>query len=135
MVPFLRLPRSPKTEATPLSTLACDTFPPCASLVAQAQSGRRLPHPAGAGRDNIRDGWRHSPKTDKPRKLQKCLLPWRKGDLAPYAGFAEQIGAEELPEEEKEKDRAAVREIATILTHAGYTIVEARSKGKRAQKV
>jgi hypothetical protein len=86
-------------------------------------------------REKIRDGWRYSPETDRARKLQKCLLPWRKGDLAPYAGFAEHLGAEELPEEEKEKDRTAVREIATILTHAGYTIVEARSKGERAQVV
>jgi len=50
MVPFLRLPRSPKTEAALLLTLACDTFPPRASLVAQTQSGRRLAYPTGAGR-------------------------------------------------------------------------------------
>ena len=46
--------------------------------------------------------------------------------------FAEHLGAEELSEEEKEKDRTAVREIAKILAQAGYTIVEAR-KGERAK--
>jgi hypothetical protein len=81
-------------------------------------------------RQKIGDGCRYGPETDKARKLHKCLLPWRKGDLAPYAGFAEQLGAEELPEEEKEKDRTAVRKMATILVQGGYTIVEARSKGE-----
>ena len=84
-------------------------------------------------REKVRDGWRYNPKTDKARKLHKCLLPWRKGDLAPYVGFAEHLGPEELPEEEKEKDRTAVREMATILGKAGYTIVEARSKGERGK--
>jgi len=79
------------------------------------------------------DGWRFAPKTDKPKKLHSCLLPWRKGDLAPYAAFAEWLGIEELPEEEKDKDRTAVREIATILTRAGYTIVGARSKDGRSR--
>ena len=84
-------------------------------------------------REKVRDGWRYNPKTDKARKLHKCLLPWRREDLTPYAGFAEQLGDGELPEEEKEKDRTAVRKIATILAQAGYTIVEARSKGERAK--
>jgi len=56
----------------------------------------------------------------------------RRGDLAPYAGFADRLGAEELPEEEMEKDRTAVRQIATILAHAGYTIAAARGKGQHA---
>jgi hypothetical protein len=59
------------------------------------------------------------------------LLPWHKGDLSPYAGFAEFLGEEELPEVEKEKDRIAVRKIATILKDSGYTIIEARSKTGR----
>jgi hypothetical protein len=84
-------------------------------------------------RQKVRDGCRYSPETDKARKLHKCLLPWRREDLTPYAGFAEQLGDGELPEEEKEKDRTAVRKIATILAQAGYTIVEARSKGERAK--
>lgn len=43
--------------------------------------------------------------------------------------------AEELPENEKEKDRTAVREIATILKHAGYTIVGERTKSGRGASV
>ncbi|HXY02432.1 MAG TPA: RyR domain-containing protein, partial [Terriglobales bacterium] len=82
-------------------------------------------------REKISNGWRYGPATDNPRKLHKCLLPWRKGDLASHPDFVEHLGTEELPEKEKEKDRAAVREIATILNHAGYTIVGARSKGAR----
>lgn len=84
-------------------------------------------------RAKTRDGWRYAPKTDKSKKLHNCLLPWCRGDLAAYTGFAESLGSEELPEEEKEKDRTAVREIATILTRAGYTVVGARSKGGRAR--
>ena len=84
-------------------------------------------------RAKIRDGWHYSPRTDKPRKLHNCLLPWSLKDLTPYAGFAEQLGAKELPEKEKKKDRTAIRKIATILADAGYTIVEARSKGDRAK--
>jgi len=84
-------------------------------------------------RQKVKDGWRYGSKTDKENKLHECLLPWRKGDLVQYAGFAEHFGIEELPEEEKEKDRAAVREIATILKHAGYTIVGARSKDRPAR--
>ena len=82
-------------------------------------------------RDKIRDGSRYSSETDKARKLHSCLLPWSRKDLTPYAGFAEHLGTGELPEDEKEKDRTAVRKIATILAHAGYTITEAHSKGGR----
>jgi hypothetical protein len=84
-------------------------------------------------RDKARDDWRYGSPTDKPRKVHECLLPWRLKDLTAYAGFAERLGAEELPEAEKEKDRTAVRKIATILAHAGYTIAEARSKGERTR--
>ena len=84
-------------------------------------------------RQKTEDEWRHAPKTDKPRKLHSCLLPWRKGDLAPYMGFAQYLGDEELPEAEKEKDRTAVRKIETILKYAGYTIVGARNKGRQAR--
>jgi len=80
-----------------------------------------------------RDGWRYAPKTDKSKKLHSCLLPWHVKDLAAYTGFAESLGIEELPEEEKEKDRTAVRQMATILTRAGYTVVGARSKGGQAR--
>lgn len=80
-------------------------------------------------RQKVKDGWRFGSNTVKEDKLHKCLLPWRKGDLVEYAGFTEYLGTEELPEDEKEKDRTAVREIATILKCAGYTIVGARREG------
>lgn len=84
-------------------------------------------------REKIKDGWRYSPETDKPKKQHNCLLPWRKGDLAPYAGLAEFLGDKDLPEAEKEKNRTAVRKIAAILKDIGYTIVEARSEAGRAR--
>src|ERR1035437_601983 len=84
-------------------------------------------------RDKAQDDWRYGSPTDKPRKLHACMLPWSLKDLTPYAGFAERLGTEELSEAEKEKDRTAVRKIPTILAHAGYTIVEARSKSDRAR--
>jgi hypothetical protein len=83
-------------------------------------------------RDKIRDGWHYSPKTDKPRKLHNCLLPWSREDLTPYAGFAEQLGPKDLPDKEKKKDRTVIRKMGAILAHAGYTIVEARGQGQRA---
>jgi hypothetical protein len=84
-------------------------------------------------RKKVEDGCRYSPETDKPRKLHNCLLPWRAGDLPLYPDIAPYLGTGELSEKEKEKDRTAVRKIATILALAGYTIVEARSKAERAQ--
>jgi hypothetical protein len=78
-------------------------------------------------RAKARDKWRYAPETDKPNRMHNCMLPWHKGVLAPYTDFIEALGSDELPEEEKEKDRVAVREIATILNLAGYTIVEAES--------
>lgn len=78
-------------------------------------------------REKVRDGWRSGPKTDRPKKLHKCLLPWHKGELSLYTGITHSLGTDELTEDEKEKDRVAVREIATILNCAGYTIVEAKS--------
>ena len=61
------------------------------------------------------------------------MLPWKEGELGAYADFAERLGDKELPEVEKNKDRAAVREIATILRVAGYTIVQARSEAGRVR--
>jgi hypothetical protein len=84
-------------------------------------------------RQKTADQWRYAPKTEKTKKLHNCLLPWHKGDLAPYTGFAEYLGDTELPEEEKEKDRTVVRKISAILKHTGYTIVEARSDSGRAR--
>jgi hypothetical protein len=84
-------------------------------------------------RQKARDKWRHAPETDKAKKLHKCLLPWRKWDLAPYADFVECLGDRELPEDEKEKDRTAVRKIAAILKDTGYTIVGVRSEAGRVR--
>jgi len=53
------------------------------------------------------NGWVYAHKTDKARKLHKCLVPWK-----------------ELPEEEKIKDRDLVRGIPEILARAGYAIVK-----------
>jgi hypothetical protein len=83
-------------------------------------------------REKLKDGWRYSPETDKPRRLHNCLLPWQSGDPAPIPELTDRVGPESLPEIEKEKDRTAVRKITTILAHAGYTVVEARGKQKRA---
>jgi len=55
------------------------------------------------------DGWLHATVTDKAKKLHNCLVCW-----------------DELPEEEREKDRDMVRGIPEILARAGYAIVKAR---------
>jgi len=59
----------------------------------------------------IEAGWRHAPETDKEKSLHAALLPW-----------------DELPEEQKEKDRDLVRGIPPILAKAGYTVVRLRGK-------
>ena len=84
-------------------------------------------------RQKARDGWRYGDKRDNEKKEQPCLLPWKVGELSAYADFADRLGDKELSEAEKDKDRAAVREIPTILKVAGYTIVEARSEAGRAR--
>jgi hypothetical protein len=55
----------------------------------------------------ISSGWSHAPKTDRTKKLHSAIVGW-----------------DELPEEEKEKDRELVRGIPRILTQAGYAIVK-----------
>lgn len=73
-------------------------------------------------------GWRWAPETEKDKKLHKDLLPWRRLSdeertrLYPPAEVAA-LGVEELPDEEKEKDRELMRAIPQILAKAGYTIV------------
>jgi len=54
----------------------------------------------------LADGWSYAPETDEDLKLSQALLPW-----------------DELPEEEKKKDRNLVRGIPKILARAGYAIV------------
>lgn len=57
-------------------------------------------------RDQEADGWRFtSGQKDPDRKLHPSLIPW-----------------DELPEIEKEKDREAIRSMATILGKIGYQI-------------
>jgi hypothetical protein len=56
-------------------------------------------------------GWEYAPETDKERKRHQALVPWS-----------------ELPEEQKEKDRALVRAIPRILSRIGYTVVQLRSE-------
>ncbi len=63
----------------------------------------------------IEAGWHYAPKTDKEKKLHEALLAW-----------------DELPEDEKEKDRTLVRGIPRILAKAGYTVVKLR--GEAAQE-
>lgn len=53
----------------------------------------------------ISAGWSYAPETDHAKKLHSSIVDW-----------------EELPEEEKEKDREMVRGIPRILTKAGYAI-------------
>jgi hypothetical protein len=55
----------------------------------------------------LNDGWTYGPKTEKAKKRNRCLVPW-----------------DQLPEEEKEKDRDLVRGIPQILARAGYAIVK-----------
>jgi len=84
-------------------------------------------------RQKARDGWRYGEPRDGAKRLHPCMLPWTKGELAAYADFADRLEDKELSEEEKDKDRIAVREIPTILKVAGYTVVEASSEAGRAR--
>jgi len=74
--------------------------------------GEGLEQLAKAGREGwmqtkLDDGWTDAPETDRAKKQHKLLVPW-----------------DELPEEEKEKDRDLVRGIPTVLARAGYTVVK-----------
>jgi hypothetical protein len=54
-------------------------------------------------------GWQYAPKTDKSKKMNQTLVPWK-----------------DLPEEEKDKDRELVRNIPRILAKAGFAIEKSR---------
>ncbi|MEK6409098.1 MAG: RyR domain-containing protein [Acidobacteriota bacterium] len=73
-------------------------------------------------------GWRWAPETDKAKQLHNDLLAWRKPTDEERARLssaeAAAIGPDELPEQEKEKDRVLVRGIPKILAQAGYTVVK-----------
>ncbi len=62
-------------------------------------------------REKQDSGWRHEVKTDKARKVHEAMLPWA-----------------ELPESQREKDRALVRAIPKILAGEGYTVVKLKSQ-------
>ncbi len=74
-------------------------------------------------RQMARDEWRWGPEPDDAKRFHPCLLPWKKGDFSPYEGFEDRLGTDELSEEEKDKDRVAVRNIPRILKKGGYTIL------------
>jgi hypothetical protein len=61
----------------------------------------------------LQAGWRYAPKTIKRKELHEALLPW-----------------DELPVEQKKKDRALVQAIPRILARVGYTVVKLREAGK-----
>jgi hypothetical protein len=74
-------------------------------------------------------GWRWAPETDKDKKLHNNLLPWHRITAEDRTHLytpteAAALGMEELPDQEKEKDRVMVRGIPQILAQAGYTIVK-----------
>jgi hypothetical protein len=58
-------------------------------------------------KQKFEDNWQPAEETDKAKKLHKDMVPW-----------------EQLPEVEREKDRALVRAIPRILAKAGYLMVK-----------
>ena len=54
----------------------------------------------------LAEGWSLGPEKDDEKKTNPTLVPW-----------------EELPDEEREKDRVQVRGIPRVLARAGYTVV------------
>ncbi|MBI2835743.1 MAG: ATPase [Acidobacteria bacterium] len=81
-------------------------------------------------RAKIQVGWKYGRRTDKARRIHSDLVPWRKLSRAerstryqPYELAAMGPGA--LGQRSKDKDRALVRGIPTILARAGYTVVRA----------
>jgi len=57
--------------------------------------------------EKLDSGWKYGKSRNSKRKLHPCIVPW-----------------DELPENEKSKDRILVRSIPAILAGAGYTIVK-----------
>jgi hypothetical protein len=68
-------------------------------------------------------GWTYGEVWNEEHRIHPCLLPWSEADRANYAEYAGAIGPGILPEEEKEKDRNAVRDIPIILSKAGFKVV------------
>jgi hypothetical protein len=62
----------------------------------------------------LASGWVYGPETDPDRRTHSYLVPW-----------------EELPEDEKEKDRDLVKGIPKIVFRAGYTIVKSKRQKEK----
>lgn len=58
-----------------------------------------------------RDGWRHGPTKDSDAKTHPCLVPY-----------------DQLPPDEQEKDRAAVRQIPATLAKVGFRVQRSRGR-------
>jgi ryanodine receptor 2 len=58
-------------------------------------------------RQRLDAGWRWGPQRDDARRLHPCLVPY-----------------EQLSEEDKELDRAMVRQVVTTIMQLGFTITE-----------
>jgi hypothetical protein len=80
-------------------------------------------------RAKLQAGWRWAEQTDKHHKRHRDLVPWHTLSDAERARRytpAEAIGPGELPEAEKDKDRALVRAIPHLLAEVGYTIARVK---------
>jgi hypothetical protein len=80
-------------------------------------------------------GWRYGPQTDRGQKIHRLLVPWR--TLSPVESArrytpeeAAALGQAELPEEEREKDRALIDGTPRVLAKAGYTLIKVREDGQ-----
>lgn len=80
---------------------AVDLSEPEYELLAEMEHGRW-------NADRLLDGWRWGPKKDVERKLSPHLVPWR-----------------DLPDDVKEYDRNAVRQIPALLDGIGYLVTRA----------
>ncbi len=83
--------------------------------------------------EKIEFGWRYGPTRDDFKKIHPALLPWKQlsqeeiACLGPLKGEAFRDAAgEDLPTEQKDKDRCLVKEIPRVLREAGYAIVAIR---------
>lgn len=65
--------------------------------------------------DKLKAGWVFAPETNKAEKQHSALVPW-----------------EELPEEEKDKDRDLVRAIPRLLTEIGYTVADLNDENQES---
>jgi hypothetical protein len=87
-------------------------------------------------KSKIEAGWRYAKKTDKPRKLHKDIVPWRRLSAKERASLYSPaecvaIGPLMLSEAEKQKDRILVQGIPQILARGGYTVVKVQSTGSK----